>query len=757
MTEITNDLSTRLLAQENLLINRAPVRTASFDVRNRILTLPMWQNMTPQIEEMLKAHEVGHAIYTDEELFATKAEKSNIPFAILNILEDARIEKLMKRKYPGLRKTFNIGYAELNEMDFFGVNRRDVTQLSLLDRINLWFKVGLKSGVRFSVAEKYLVERAEKLETIDNVVSLGVAINEFIKRENERKRMERENDAEYKKMKVEEEEDLKQEELEQLQFQEDNAFDDDDWASDAEFSDPEETDEVPDEQQEEVKVKGNQAPETEMQESKEPSLPDDSVDSITQNTFAEKLADSADTSTKYIQVSLPDTSKTKYIRIPYKTYLTETTALLKQFKNPQSRWNDTYISTEKNYDQFRVDTSRIVNYLIKEFEMKKAASDYKRTSVAKTGVLDVRKLASYKIREDLFKQIQITKDGKKHGMVFTIDWSGSMGDYLEETVKQLISLVTFCYRLKIPFEVFAFSDNCDKTREQREYDYNIMAQPNTLAFSHDFQMIEFFSHKMTNSEFNTACKNLFIMSHTGRFRSPYYHESEMIDPSVNFSTKYELNGTPLNEGMMWLYNYVGEFKAANQVEKMTVIKLTDGDANGATSYFTNDVSHGSEWIQTVSYDYEDGERKRTKIVTLLVDKFSKKTYDYTNYSCTNIICKMIQDRYGASVVGYHVVGRGRRELMQTISRYGIATTHYQENDMAIKIRKGFNDEMFYPVNMSGHTEMFLLPNSIKVDDTELESGMANLTSNQIAKKFGKYLGAKKTSRILLNRFVAAVA
>jgi len=182
MTEITNDLSTRLLAQENLLINRAPVKTASFDVSNRILTLPMWQNMTPQIEEMLKAHEVGHAIYTDEKLFAEKAQKSSVPFAILNILEDARIEKLMKRKYPGLRKTFNLGYAELNELDFFNVSRRDVTQLSLIDRINLWFKVGFKSGVRFSVAEKYLVERAEKLESIDNVVSLGNAIYEFIKR-----------------------------------------------------------------------------------------------------------------------------------------------------------------------------------------------------------------------------------------------------------------------------------------------------------------------------------------------------------------------------------------------------------------------------------------------------------------------------------------------------------------------------------------------------------------------------------------------
>jgi hypothetical protein len=753
--EITNDLSTRLLAQENLLINRAPVKTASFDVKNRILTLPMWQNMTAEIEEMLKAHEVGHAIYTDYQLFEQQAAKAHVPFAILNVLEDARIEKLMKRKYPGLRKTFNAGYTQLNELDFFSLANRDVSTLNLVDRINLWFKVGYNSGVRFSVAEKYLVERAEKLETIDNVCSLGRAIHDFIKRENERKRKEMENDSEYQKLKREEQKDNEQDELEELMLEGQEEFDDNDWASDVEYSDPEETEEEVTEEQEEINVKGNQTADT--QEKEEITELNENVESITQNAFAEKLADSADTSTRYTYLSLPDTSKTKHIRIPYKTFIAETSMMHKQHRNPLSRFHHEFIAQEKNFEAFRTDTNRIVNYLIKEFEMKKAASDYKRTSVAKTGVLDVRKLASYKIREDLFKQIQITKDGKKHGMVFTIDWSGSMCDYLEETVKQLISLATFCYRLKIPFEVFAFSDNCEKTQEQRQYDFDVMRQSNTLSFSHDFQMIEFFSHRMTTSEFNTACKNLFIMSASGRFRQPYHYEPEFMDPDIRFCGKYDLNGTPLNEGMMWLYNYCGEFKTANQVEKLTLIKLTDGDASGANSYYGDDTSGHTNWISTVDYSYENGERKRTKIVTLISDKTTKKTYTYEQSNCTNMICKMIQDRYGASVVGYHVVGRGRRELIYTLNRYGIVSNYAQEQEMAMKIRKGFNDQMFYPVSMTGHTEMFLLPNSIKVDETELDDGMANLTSNQIAKKFGKYLGAKKTSRILLNRFVAAVA
>ena len=756
--EITNDISTRLLAQENLLINRAPVQTASFDVKNRILTLPMWQNMTPEIEEMLKAHEVGHAIYTDEVLFAKSATKHNTPFGYLNCLEDARIEKLMKRKYPGLRKTFNSGYRQLNERDFFGVNSRDTSSLELIDRINLWFKVGYASGVRFSVAEKYLVERAERMESITDVVSVANAVYEYAKKEKERKRQERENDAEYKKLQAEKiEEDLS--DLEELEM--DAEFDDNDWSSDYSHTDeePEEKQEV--EKQEELKVRGHSEETTE--DKPEVSPEEDPfagmMDSETQRNFMEKLAETADTSTEYVYLSMPDLSKCD-VRIPYKTVLAETTVVL---ESASRTYVEYYSNYEKKYEQFRTDTSRVVNYLIKEFEMKKAASDYKRTSVAKTGVLDVRKLASYKIREDLFKQIQITKDGQKHGMLFTIDWSGSMTDYLEETVKQLISLTTFCYRLKIPFEVYAFSDNTEFTQEHRTKNYLAQQQDNTLAFGHTFQMIEFLSHKMTNSEFNRACKNLFMMGAAYQFRSyrPKYDDATgNIIEDAGLRDKYQLNGTPLNEGLAWLYNYMGDFKANNQVEKLTMIKLTDGDAGGANRYYHNRLEDGTldtGYISNRDYRYANGMPKKVKIVTLIQDTVTKKVYNYDPYECTNLICKMMQDRFDANVVGYHIVGKGRRELTATVSRYGIARNSVEEMDMAMKIRKGFNEEMFYPVMMNGHTEMFLLPNTMKVDEGDLDEAMGSLTSNQIAKKFGKYLGAKKTSRVLLNRFVAAVA
>ena len=68
---------------------------------------------------------------------------TGVPKSYVNILEDVRIEKSMKDKFPGLRKDFFKGYRELNQKDFFGIGMMDLNKLKLIDRINLYYKVGI--------------------------------------------------------------------------------------------------------------------------------------------------------------------------------------------------------------------------------------------------------------------------------------------------------------------------------------------------------------------------------------------------------------------------------------------------------------------------------------------------------------------------------------------------------------------------------------------------------------------------------------
>ena len=123
--EIKGNLA-RLLATENLVVEHRNVPTAQFDVDRRVLTLPNWDKASSTVYDMLVGHEVGHALFTPNE----DPREFKAPKAHVNVCEDVRIEKLMKRKYPGLRKSFAGGYAELNALDFFEIEDEDLTEFS---------------------------------------------------------------------------------------------------------------------------------------------------------------------------------------------------------------------------------------------------------------------------------------------------------------------------------------------------------------------------------------------------------------------------------------------------------------------------------------------------------------------------------------------------------------------------------------------------------------------------------------------------
>ena len=110
-------------------------------------------------------------------------------------------------------------------------------------------------------------------------------------------------------------------------------------------------------------------------------------------------------------------------------------------------------NADSAFRKFKKEAQKEVSYLVKEFECKKAASAYARATTSRTGVLDTAHLHTYKYNEDLFKKISVIPDGKNHGLVFILDWSGSMQYVLQDTLKQLYNLIWFCKKVQIPFDV----------------------------------------------------------------------------------------------------------------------------------------------------------------------------------------------------------------------------------------------------------------------------------------------------------------
>ena len=726
-----NDLSAKLLATENLSVMRANARTASFDIKSRVLTLPMWKEMTPEVEDMLIGHEVGHALYTNDQYIEPIRENPKL-MGYMNIVEDVRIEKLIKRKYPGLRKRMNEGYKQLNDRDFFGVKSvQDFSDLLLIDRINLYFKVGFQCGVKFTPEEKVFVNRAERTETVEEVIQLAQDIYAYAKEQAEQKKQQRlargedpedEEDPITGDFDIDMDGDWDQEEM------------DDDLDPLSKNGKNRENDEQPD--------------------------PEDDIEAKTDRVFQDKLSDLADNNTEYHYWKFDN----NYFEDPVVGYKT----ILNATKTPEQwqaeeeiqkyDYNTRYMTDEERkayyakmtseFDNFKSESLRTVNYLVKEFEMKKSATAYKRAQTSKIGSLDMRKIYAYKLQDDLFKRVTTLPQGKNHGMIMLVDWSGSMDSVLRDTLKQVINLAMFCNRVQIPYRVFAFTtayerNRDDQTEEQRMDRYArerefIKRQSeqvgNILSNARGFHLLELFSNKMTTSEFNSMAKRV-------------------LDYRFHWNAGMGTSGTPLNEALVWVYNNIGDYIRKNNIEKMTFITLTDGEGGSL-----HNVTRGGVTLDEHTSKVVDGQYKRVKMRHFIKDESTQKTYEITRDSTkqTGTIIQMIKDRYNVSTVGFYICANHKGALRSAIHA-NIPDYNGDAYNLIDSWRKDFRENAFASVKNTGRDELFIIPqNSTKINEGELEV-KADAKAAGIARSFSKYLNTKKTSRVLLNRFVALVA
>lgn len=721
-----SDLSARLLATENLSVVRARARTASFDIKSRVLTLPMWKDMTPEIEDMLIGHEVGHALYTLDQYMEPLKENPKM-MSYMNILEDVRIEKLIKRKYPGLRKRMNEGYKQLNDRDFFGTKQvQDFDTLLLIDKINLYFKAGFSCGVAFTPDEKVFVNRAERTETVEDVIELAHEIYAYSKQQAEERKQ---------RMKAENPEDGDDEEDEDPIMTDDFDIDPED------FEEMEDDDEH---QQQDTSTTGTKSKQNDEQSQ------DQDLESKTERVFRDKLDDLADESTEYTYWKF-DNNFFEDPVIDYKRVLNETKSP-DQWEDEARNYKTRYMTQEeldahhaaqnKDYEQFKTESVRNVNYLVKEFEMKKSAQLNKRAMVSKVGTLDMKKVYAYKLKDDLFKRVTSLPQGKNHGMILLVDWSGSMDAVLQDTLKQVINLAMFCNRVQIPYRVFAFTTEYNPKPEQDQQEEQKRIQKyrdwvnnkpeNTLAVYGKFNLLELFNNKMSTVEFNSMSKRL-------------------LDYRFRWNENYNTGGTPLNEALAHVYHTLGQFIKNNSIEKTTFITLTDGEGSSLVTY-------GHKYLEETRTEIVGGLYKRIKVKHFIRDEITQKTYELRRDSRyqTETILRMIKDRYNVSMVGFHICENRRRDLGSALHANlpSFQGDHYAVID---SWRKDFRAQGFASVKNTGRDELFIIPNSsTKIDEGELQiDGDAN--AKVIAKNFSKYLNVKKTSRVLLNRFVSLVA
>ena len=698
----------KLLATEDLVVEHKHVETACSNVHSRVLTLPMWEKASNSVYDMLVGHEVGHALYTLDENWLDRYYMNP---SFFNITEDARIEKLMKRKYPGLRKSFYNGYQELSEKDFFDLEGQDVSKMGLADRVNLHFKIGNFIDVPFHNEEEVdIVKQIGDAETFEEALIAAQRMYDYCNQKKEEKQSEVEPPA-----------------------QSPSASNDQNSETEPMIPNPTDSEER---SESEEKERGQEQEEVEEEQIELEENTSDDLDVKTVDGLEEKIRDLVDSNaieTFYVEVPKVDTEKiivsNSDVHQEINDWWKKTEA---HYGSPDAN-EKLFGGVDSEFKKFKKSAQKEVSYLVKEFEMKKSADAYSRASTARTGVLDCSKLHTYKYNEDIFKKVTLLPDGKNHGLIFILDWSGSMGRVMLDTIKQLYNLIWFCKKVSIPFEVYAF------TNEWVTYGgYQAQEKkPGFFRVDESFSLMNIFTHKTNGRELEQQMINMFrIAAHFSNRNYSYYF--------YQYPNRLSLSGTPLNESLITLHQIIPQFKTGNGVQKVQCVILTDGEANPLKYYkeFPSRKSEfGEPYIGVNSPYYNE--------ITLR-DRKIGKTYslsgEYTQF--TNVMLENLRDNFpNTNFIGIRVLDG--RDASSFIRRYYSSEGYYK------KVSEWKKNKSF-SIDGSGYQKYFGLSSTALSSDSEFDV-KDDATKAQIKSAFKKSLNSKKMNKRVLGEFVDLVA
>jgi hypothetical protein len=715
------DKLAKLLASEDLIVEHRKVPTASFDVENRILTLPIWVDTSEELTNMLVGHEVGHALYTPlsglEQLFDTKDDKyskENLK-NIVNVVEDARIERKIKIKYPGLRRDFTLGYQELLDKDFFGLKDKVVNNLKFIDKINLYFKVGTLIDLDFTDKEQKILDEIENAITFNDVIDISYRLYDHL-----------------------EEEQIKKEE--KIFTAHGDVFN----GEDVEFDD-------------------------EVEDAIEDEFTSDTQEELERN-FSQKIIDPNSKEIVYHDVYDMDYKPFTYTHKEVAQFFKNDfeTVICPRLKGSSVTPDDAIKYNNVLWNNFLQQNGKVVSYLVKEFETKKAADQYVRSRESKTGVINSNKLHAYKLIDDVFRKTTVMPDSKNHGLVLFLDMSGSMDNNFKGVIEQLLCLTLFCRRINIPHRVYGFTNMTSVKRiaidcgieprnpvtnfpdlgKDQDYEGGFSTHLNQVGISTDTRLLELFSEKMRNDEFVQMAKGFLNFSSIRRWNSMY-------DMSSFYRhTWIWLESTPLNDTLILARKLISDFKKETNAQIVSTVILTDGDSDPIRTYRLTQ-ENGKEYIKAfaVRWSY-----KHIACIRDMKTKREIRLFEDNDRAVTAAFVECLKRSTNTKIICYRIEN-SRSNIKYEFSKYlcgsGNSISHNELDDMMKKLKTQNYIELTNYMNFS---EYYIIPGGKDMEITDTLLGdTAFKTKNSLATAFIKANTKRSTSRVMLSKFVSKIA
>lgn len=736
-------LFARLLATEDIMVcHDSSAKTATFDTSKRILTLPVLENMDDDIYDLFVGHEVGHALFTivssDDEMLEilNRVCKDNKTLAkiALNIVEDARIERMMRNKYPGISKNFIRGYQKLHAGGFFGDNiSKNFKELHILDRINLYYKLDNYGICNFSMNDDEItfIRDIDEAKTFDDVIEICIRLCKFILDKNDKNTPAENNES-----------------VVLIKSEASNGDQDvDDSSQDDMMENPEENDNNPD-----SSILGSNGATVNYGDK---SLVTNSLEDSMQK-YIESIKTTEDKSVYYYYNIVPTPNLSRII-IPWKDVHSLITDHYNSVEKHTIRYCPSPVSSEsvvydidEEYKKFLDSTKTAVSSMVLSFKRKQQAAISRRISISKSGRLNMDIIHTYKYNDDLFLRSCFVPKGKNHGMIMYIDWSGSMAPNIKQTVEQTMNLALFCKAVNIPFRVLAFTDVRFSRSEQEEnsndsfwnelphgnnpYSSDVHVDNRGIPYMRvsNFHLLELITSEMNSLQFNNAMKNLMFISDCvgGKHLSCSYPRC------------LSLSGTPLNECVIAGISIAKEFRAKYNIQILNTVFLTDGEAGGNCVCY-KDSRH--------FYD-----RRNARLI-LIADGIP---HDCKNdiYGVNLELLEIYRNHTGSRNIGFFLCSAYTART-RIANYYATNKNHENRKNTTDDAIRQFNRDGYSTIQCNGYDIYYLMQSNhaaLSLDDVfgKIEE---NSNKRSIISSFIKSANLRSKSRILLNNFAEIVA
>ena len=747
----------KLIATENITVQQNNVKTASFDVVNRILTLPIFKTDSKDVTDMLVAHECAHALFTPTNGWKKVSDDEELR-SYVNVLEDCRIDKKIQKKYPGVVTNYVNGFEILNRQNFFGLKDKDYdTDLMLIDKVNIFYKSSKKLQFNFSNTDNLWLKQVDSLKSFNDVVKLAKKMLEWQKKEIKKLKKLPDFDNHI----LVENYDLNNNENDS-QDSKDLDKEGDSEKSNEEGKDKQESPEgkTESESDQDKPAVGDKSAKDEDATGGGAvgSGGESQLTSITNNWFEGHKEKLLDQSKSYYYRSIPEPKLDKVIH-SNENFIKD---MKLSFRQDAATARNYLPYLNKEYKKFTNDSKKTIMYLVKEFEMKKAATAYKRSTTNKTGTIDPLKLHSYKFNDDIFKRLSVSPDAKNHGMMMLLDWSGSMSDTIFKTVQQTIQLVYFCQKTNIPFELYFFSSEMDKdnnvdyrgNKRSKGFKY----KPGDMGVDR-IKLVNVASHKLKKQKLDESLMYLYhlAMYYDNRYTwRQSFNAQEYKPDSVQIPGEYYLGSTPLNEALIIMLKLVPLFQKKYSIEKMNLITLTDGGGN----YGCSETMKLDPESNTLIGEYPD-HRGNTDVFIYKKKNHEVKDdfYGYRSSGFTGTILNLLRKYHGITTIGFYLIKRIRRfESEHYFKTQDMSMPYEKRESLYQKNRTLFNKEKVCAVPQKGYDDYYVVnAKDMKVENTDLSTVSSDMKTGRIKQLFSKSMKGRITSRVLLNKFIEKVA